>query len=100
MLLAGLYDRVVLEGSTNDSASSGTLIDPDSETGTTEPLWTFTIVTTAANKDFEWLHDRQPVILSSVETLNAWLDTSSHKWSSDLNKIMDPYHDEKSPLIW
>jgi len=79
MLLAGLYDRVVLEG-------------------TTEPLYTFTIVTTAANKDFGWLHDRQPVILSSMDALDAWLDTSSQKWTADLHKILYPYNDEKSPL--
>ncbi|KAH9948448.1 hypothetical protein B0H21DRAFT_733337 [Amylocystis lapponica] len=80
MLLAGLYDSVVLEGSS-------------------QPLWTFTIVTTSANKEFEWLHDRQPVILSSVESLNVWLDTSSQKWTTELTKLVEPYHDEVSPLI-
>ncbi|OBZ74570.1 hypothetical protein A0H81_05405 [Grifola frondosa] len=54
MLLAGLYDRVVLEGST-------------------EPLWTFTVVTTAACKELSWLHDRQPLV--------------------------EPHHDSTSPLV-
>ncbi|KAI0087593.1 hypothetical protein BDY19DRAFT_1011352 [Irpex rosettiformis] len=79
MLLAGLYDCVTLEGQT-------------------EPLWTFTIVTTDANKDFSWLHDRQPVILPTTDTLNTWLDTSSGSWNCTLTKLVQPYHDEKIPL--
>ncbi|KAF5352934.1 hypothetical protein D9758_007877 [Tetrapyrgos nigripes] len=80
MLLAGLYDSVVLEGQT-------------------EPLWTFTIVTTAACKDFEWLHDRQPVIITSKEALDKWLNTSSQTWNSDLGKfVCQSYHDRSSPL--
>ncbi|KAK7441711.1 hypothetical protein VKT23_016376 [Stygiomarasmius scandens] len=80
MLMAGLYDSVVLEGQT-------------------EPLWSFTIVTTAASKDFAWLHDRQPVILSTKEALDKWLDTSSQKWTSELGKfVSQSYHDANSPL--
>lgn len=78
MLLAGLYDCVTLEGES-------------------EPLWTFTIVTTAANKEFEWLHDRQPVILSS-DALDTWLDPSSPAWTSELTKLVEPYHDLENPL--
>ncbi|KAK7688484.1 hypothetical protein QCA50_008022 [Cerrena zonata] len=81
MLLAGLYDSVILEGHS-------------------DTLWTFTIVTTSANKAFSWLHDRQPVILSTHEALTAWLDTSSHTWSTTLTKLVDPYDNEKSPLTW
>ncbi|TFY52553.1 hypothetical protein EVJ58_g9952 [Rhodofomes roseus] len=79
MLLAGLYDRALLEGET-------------------EPLWTFTIVTTDANKEFQWLHDRQPVILPSIEALTKWLDTSPQKWTPDLTKLVQPYHDPETPL--
>ncbi|KAJ7938225.1 hypothetical protein B0H13DRAFT_1942125 [Mycena leptocephala] len=71
MLMAGLYDSVVLHGET-------------------ETLWTFTIVTTAANSSFSWLHERQPVILHTPEALNAWLDTSSQKWSQDLVPLLAP----------
>lgn len=56
LLLAGLYDAVVL-------------------TGETEPLYTFAIVTTDAAKDFAWLHDRQPVILANKKAVDMWLDT-------------------------
>ncbi|GLB44099.1 putative SOS response associated peptidase (SRAP) [Lyophyllum shimeji] len=79
MLMAGLYDCVHLEGQT-------------------KPLWTFTIVTTAANKDFSWLHDRQPVILSTRAALDAWLDTSKQTWTPELTKLVEPYHDSASPL--
>ncbi|TFK69809.1 DUF159-domain-containing protein [Pluteus cervinus] len=79
MLMAGLYDSVILEGQT-------------------EPLWTFTIVTTDANKDFSWLHDRQPVILSTKEALNMWLDTTSQTWSTALTKLVQPYSDTLHPL--
>ncbi|KAL6308902.1 hypothetical protein BKA93DRAFT_762388 [Sparassis latifolia] len=80
MLLAGLYDRVVLEGQT-------------------EPLWTFTVVTTDASKEFEWLHDRQPVILPSMEALNTWLNTSPQRWTPELTKVVQPYHNLDSPLL-
>ncbi|KAJ7619420.1 hypothetical protein FB45DRAFT_930745 [Roridomyces roridus] len=71
MLMAGLYDSVVLQDRK-------------------ETLWTFTIVTTAANSEMSWLHDRQPVILSTSESLNTWLDTSSQKWNQDLVKLVAP----------
>ncbi|KAJ7781783.1 hypothetical protein DFH07DRAFT_791530 [Mycena maculata] len=71
MLMAGLYDSVVLQGET-------------------ETLWTFTIVTTAANSQLSWLHHRQPVILSTSEALSTWLDTSSQKWNDDLAKLVAP----------
>jgi len=79
MFLAGLYDCAFLEGST-------------------EPLWSFTIVTTSACKDFTWLHERQPVILHSREALDTWLDTSSQAWTSALTKLVAPYDNLVSPL--
>ncbi|THU97899.1 DUF159-domain-containing protein [Dendrothele bispora CBS 962.96] len=80
MLLAGLYDSAMLDGQS-------------------EAVWSFTIVTTAASKDFSWLHDRQPVILSTKETLEKWLDTSSQTWSPDLSKfVSQPYHNTEAPL--
>lgn len=81
MLLAGLYDCATLEGQS-------------------EPLWTFTIVTTAANKEFEWLHDRQPVILSSDIAVRTWLDTSAQSWSSEHSALLNPYNDPDCPLEW
>ena len=79
LLMAGLYDSVVLEGRT---------------------LWTFAIVTTDANKEFSWLHERQPVFLSDRDALNRWLDTSSQTWTSELSKMVQPYSDTNVPLEW
>jgi len=61
-------------------------------------LWTFTIITTAANADFTWLHDRQPVILSSTSTVLSWLDTSSSSWSQQLTQLVQPYSDKSVEL--
>jgi hypothetical protein len=77
MLLAGLYDSAVIQDRT---------------------LWTFTIVTTDASKDMSWLHDRQPVILSSQEALTQWLDTSTKSWSKQLSHLVKPYSDPNVPL--
>ena len=59
--------------------------------GTTETLWTFTIVTTDANKQLSWLHDRMPLILSTPAQLSAWLDTSNQEWTPKLAKLVRPY---------
>ena len=68
--------------------------------GSTEPLWTFSIVTTDASKEFSWLHDRQPVILPDEAALDKWLDTSSGKWTPELSKLCAPYHSADHPLVW
>ena len=79
------------------------MIDVVAETflvlGQTTPLWTFTIVTTGAAEDFRWLHDRQPVILSTTESLQAWLDTSSQSWTPELSKLVQPYSGD-AKLTW
>jgi len=79
MLFAGLYDSATLDGQS-------------------EPLWTFTIVTTAANSSSAWLHDRQPVILTSQDSLDRWLDTSTQTWDTKLNRLLEPYNDSDAPL--
>jgi putative SOS response-associated peptidase YedK len=94
MLMAGLFDSVVLQGLfifvflLPNILNSQTVLR--GFIGETETMWTFTIVTTAANPEFSWLHERQPVILHTPEALAAWLDTSSLKWSSDLVPLLAP----------
>ncbi|KAI0027733.1 hypothetical protein K488DRAFT_90516 [Vararia minispora EC-137] len=78
-LFAGLYDIAHVEGRS-------------------EPLWTFTIVTTSAPKAFQWLHDRQPVILSESADINLWLDTSTPGWSNALNLLLGSYKDASERL--
>ncbi|PAV15838.1 hypothetical protein PNOK_0869600 [Pyrrhoderma noxium] len=82
MLLAGLYDSVILEG-------------------TKEALYTFTIVTTDANKQLSWLHDRMPLVLSTPAQILTWLDTSSQAWSPKVANLIRPFStlDEKYNLV-
>lgn len=71
MMIAGLYDCVQYEGS------------PDR-------LWSYTIITTAANSSLAWLHDRMPLILDQdSEGITKWLDDDI--WSQDLIKLLKPY---------
>ncbi|KAJ3530233.1 hypothetical protein NMY22_g8664 [Coprinellus aureogranulatus] len=78
LLMAGLYDCATIDGRT---------------------IWTFTIVTTDANSEFSWLHDRQPVFLTNKLALDAWLDTSSQTWTKELSQfVLKPYHDDSVPL--
>jgi len=79
MLMAGLYDHATING---------------------QSLWTFSIVTTDACPDFNWLHDRQPVILSTQEALETWLDPSTQSWTPALTKLVQPYSDQDHPLEW
>ncbi|KAL5498205.1 hypothetical protein ACEPAH_2335 [Sanghuangporus vaninii] len=72
MLLAGLYDSVILEGEK-------------------KPLYTFTVVTTDANKQLSWLHDRMPVVLSTSSQVSTWLDTSEQKWTPKAAQVIRPY---------
>jgi len=58
--------------------------------GFEQPLWSFTIVTTPASKDYEWLHDRQPVILISTDDIAKWLDPDTDKWTKELSQLVQP----------
>ncbi|KAG8215286.1 hypothetical protein J3R82DRAFT_8845 [Butyriboletus roseoflavus] len=79
MLMAGLYDETI------DKSQS-------------QSTYTFAVVTTHASKALSWLHDRQPVILSTTDEINHWLDTSSQTWSSDLTRLLHPWEDTTAPL--
>ncbi|KAH6904526.1 DUF159 domain-containing protein [Coprinopsis sp. MPI-PUGE-AT-0042] len=70
LFMAGLYDCAIIEG---------------------KPLWSFTIVTTEANDNFSWLHERQPVFLTTRDEIDRWLDTSSGVWDADLTRMVRPY---------
>ncbi|KAG1731391.1 hypothetical protein EDB19DRAFT_1855927 [Suillus lakei] len=56
----------------------------------TIPTYVFAIITASASKSLSWLHDRQPVILISHADVTKWLDTSSHAWSAELGKLLQP----------
>ncbi|KAG1834996.1 hypothetical protein DFJ58DRAFT_821108 [Suillus subalutaceus] len=62
----------------------------------TIPNYVFAIITTSASTSLSWLHDRQPVILTSDADVTKWLDTSSNAWSAELGKLLRPV----GGLIW
>lgn len=76
MCFAGLWDCVKYE---------------DSE----EKLYTYAIITTDANKQLSFLHDRMPVILDAgSEAMKIWLDPERNKWSKELQSLLRPYGGE------
>lgn len=96
MLLAGLYDCATLEGMNHYPKQWH--VYQKTIKGSSTPLWTFTIVTTDASPTLSWLHDRQPVILSSVEQANLWLDTTKG-WHRGLVDLLKP-GDSSADLEW
>ncbi|KAI4294292.1 DUF159-domain-containing protein [Schizophyllum commune Loenen D] len=75
MYFAGLWDSVHLPNSSI-------------------PLYTFSIITTSAPSAYAWLHDRQPVILSSAKEIETWLNPTLG-WGSDLARLLKPYKGEE-----
>lgn len=62
---------------------------------TEEKLYTYTIITTNANKQLKFLHDRMPVILDAgSEAMRIWLDPDRNKWSKELQTLLKPFEGE------
>lgn len=89
MLFAGLWDSVVLEGLLPSSLPLSSSHLCFILIGTSEPLYTFTIITTSATTELEFLHDRMPVVLSSEKDIKMWLGTAEI-WSKELADIIKP----------
>lgn len=76
MCLAGLWDCVTYE-------------DSDAKT------YTYAIITTDANKQTRFIHDRMPVILDpGCEDLRTWLDPNRTDWSHCLQSLLKPFEGE------
>ncbi|KAH8700076.1 hypothetical protein GQ44DRAFT_744153 [Phaeosphaeriaceae sp. PMI808] len=76
MCFAGLWDVVQFEDSS-------------------EKLYTYSIITSASNKQLHFLHDRMPVILDNgSDAIRSWLDPSSTEWTQHLQSLLKPYHGE------
>ena len=76
MCFAGLWDCVQYEGSEDKH-------------------YTYTIITTDANKQLSFLHDRMPVILENgSEQIRTWLDPNRSKWSKELQSLLKPFDGE------
>lgn len=75
LLMAGVYD-VWKSGPGNDDV-----------------LYSFAIVTTEASQQFEWLHNRQPCILSTTEDVQKWLDTGNLSGVDASNEVLRTLED-------
>ncbi|KAG0130922.1 hypothetical protein HOY82DRAFT_560967 [Tuber indicum] len=71
MFFAGLWDCVQYEGSQ-------------------EKLYTYTIITTEANEQLSFLHERMPVILEPSEVM-PWLSPKTKSWNPTLQSLLKPY---------
>ena len=88
--MAGLWERWKSkeEPSSADNPSSG-----DADSDADKIIESFTIITTAANKETEDVHDRMPVILDP-EDYDQWLDPDSYDIEG-LQELLVPF---ESPL--
>lgn len=60
-----------------------------------EKVYTYTIITTDANKQIQFLHDRMPVIFDAgSEAVRTWLDPNRYEWSKELQSLLKPYEGE------
>jgi hypothetical protein len=58
-------------------------------------VYTYSIITTDANKQLKFLHDRMPVILDNgSDAIRTWLDPHRTEWSRDLQSLLKPYGGE------
>jgi putative SOS response-associated peptidase YedK len=94
MCMAGLWDCVKYEGLSPSSLGRGyrsvsLLLDSEEKT------YTYTIITTDANKQMSWLHDRMPVILDNgSDAIRTWLDPNRYEWNNELQSLLKPFEGE------
>jgi putative SOS response-associated peptidase YedK len=63
--------------------------------GSTEKLYTYTVITTDSNPQLRFLHDRMPVILENgSDDLRKWLDPNRYTWSKELQALLQPFSGE------
>ncbi|KAI5805810.1 hypothetical protein EDC01DRAFT_626623 [Geopyxis carbonaria] len=74
MMLAGLWDRVVSQDSSDNA-------------------YTYTIITTSSNTQLSFVHDRMPVIMETFQTV-AWLNPTVQNWRPELQNILRPFDGE------
>ncbi|KAH0538952.1 hypothetical protein FGG08_004467 [Glutinoglossum americanum] len=76
MCFAGLWDCVQYEGSS-------------------EKLYTYTIITTSPSPQLKFLHDRMPVIFTpNSPSILTWLDPNRTTWTKELQSLLQPYDGE------
>ncbi|KAG6008292.1 hypothetical protein E4U21_004754 [Claviceps maximensis] len=82
MCFAGLWDCVQYADRDGDGNKSDN----------SKKLYTYTIITTDANPQLRFLHDRMPVILEpGSEDMRRWVDPGRWTWSRDLQALLRPF---------
>jgi hypothetical protein len=57
--------------------------------------YTYTIITTDANKQMKFIHDRMPVVLEpGSEAVWTWLDPNRKQWTRELQSLLKPFQGE------
>ncbi|CCU77151.1 DUF159 domain protein [Blumeria hordei DH14] len=76
--MAGLFNNISVDGKDNS-----------------KKFCTYTIITTNANDQLKFLHNRMPVTFEiGSEEMQTWLDPRKSKWSKDLQQLLKPYAGE------
>jgi len=94
MLFAGLWDRTIIPRF-GISSAKGNEEDKDED----RILYSYTIITRAATKEMEWLHDRMPMILNSPEMTERWLNYTRYPVAEVL-PMLGSLHYERNPLAY
>lgn len=55
------------------------------------PFYSFSIVTTDAHDELQWIHDRMPAIIDSDEDRDKWLNSSKVNSAKALELIREPF---------
>ncbi|CAD6500862.1 BgTH12-06567 [Blumeria graminis f. sp. triticale] len=76
--MAGLFNNISVDGNDDN-----------------KKFCTYTIITTNANDQLKFLHNRMPVTFEiGSEELQTWLDPRQSKWSKNLQQLLKPYAGE------
>ncbi|KAG5978879.1 hypothetical protein E4U55_005819 [Claviceps digitariae] len=67
----------------------------EDRSGDAKKLYTYTIITTDANAQLKFLHDRMPVILEpGSDEMRRWVDPGRWTWSRELQTLLRPFEGE------
>ena len=56
-----------------------------------DPVFHYTIITTANAKDIGWLHDRMPVVLDTDEKIDLWISGDYETQKDEILSVLKPY---------
>jgi putative SOS response-associated peptidase YedK len=95
MLFAGLWDVVKFKGLWRELNRLPKLYADLYNIDQEKSIYTFTIITTDANDQIRFLHNRMPAILDEGSPkLATWLGPHKEKWSDEIGSCLKPYDKE------